>query len=244
MNKFKRKLITLMAVVACSIGINGKALVAGADESVFNATVIETSVEIGDFSTAELLSEENVDLDENTPQNEQESVESEDEEDGFTVDDFLGIMQDKADEYGVGDEWKETLENLQYAVKEKKFDALFIWNIAQTVLLLCYVIYKIIVNASIGKIKAEIVNIKAMLSKLATTENQLVDEMKETNKEEREIKERQKYYAKAMECTNEALSQMVDGINFTPEKKTAATRKLNKAIKYLEEGAKNDGSTH
>lgn len=244
MNKFKRKLITLMAVVACSISINGEALIANADEPIIAPIVAETSAGIGDFTDVDLWDNANVETDENGTENEQESVEREDEEDGFTVGDFLGIMQDKADEYGVGDEWKETLENLQYAVKEKKFDALFIWNIAQTVLLLCYVIYKIIVNASIGKIKTEIVNIKAMLSKLAITENQLVDEMKETNKEEKEIKERQKCYAKAMECTNEALSQMVDGINFTPEKKTAATRKLNKAIKYLEEGNKNDSSTH
>lgn len=243
MNKFKRKLITLMAVVACSISINSEALIAYADETIIAPIVAEESTKIGDFSDVDLWDNANVETDGNGTENEQESVESEDEEDGFTVDDFLGIMQDKADEYGIGEEWKEALENIKYAVQEKKFDALFWWSIGQTLLFVAYFIYKIIVNASIGKLKTEVFNINAMLSKLATTENQLVDEMKETNKEEREIKERQKYYAKAMECTNEALSQMVDGINFTPEKKTAATRKLNKAIKYLEEGAKNDVST-
>lgn len=244
MNKFKRNLFVLVAVLACSIGINSKIFTAKADEIAVDSVTQETSVEIGGISADSVWNSGIIEETESVTQNENNSVVEDSA--GITVEDFLGIMQDKADEYGVGEEfseWKETLNNIKYAVKEKKFDTLFWWCIGQTILTAVYIIYKVIKNVSIGKLMAEIKNLSALIGRLTDAENQLVDETTRVEKEEKEIKERQKRYAKAMECTNEALSQMVDGINFTPEKKTAALRKLNKANKYLEEGAKNDIST-
>ena len=243
MNKFKRKLITVMAVVACSVCINGKAFIACADENVVEPIVAETSAKTGDISTGVLLSDETVEMEENKHQNEKESDVDEKEDGKTSIDDFLGIMQDKADEYGIGEEWREDLENIRYAVKEKKFDTLFWWSIGHTLLLLAYIIYKVIRDVSIKKLKQLIEELKQLIYKLAEISNKLVDEAKGVEKEEKDIEERQKRYTKAMEYTNEALSQMVDGINFTPEKKTAALRKLNKAIKYLDEGGKHDGTT-
>lgn len=245
MNKaFKRTFFILTAVLTCSITVNSKILNAKAEEIVIDSVTQETSAEIGNISADSILDSENIEGIESVEQNENNSVLKDSAD--ITVEDFLGIMQDKADEYGVGEEfseWKETLNNIKYAVKEKKFDTLFWWCIGQTILTAVYIIYKVIKNVSIGKLMAEIKNLSALIGRLTDTENQLVDETTRVEKEEKEIKERQKRYAKAMECTNEALSQMVDGINFTPEKKTAALRKLNKANKYLEEGAKNDIST-
>ena len=240
----KRKFFIVGAVIALCFSTSGAVVTAYADESFESSITQEISGEDMDFSSDSVTDSVVVEETESVSVNESESV----VEDGadITVEDFLGIMQDKADEYGVGEEfseWKETLNNIKYAVKEKKFDALFWWSIGQTILIAIYIIYKVIKNVSIGKLIKEIKNLSALIGRLIDTENQLVDETTRVEKEEKDIKERQKCYAKAMECTNEALSQMVDGINFTPEKKTAALRKLNKANKYLEEGAKNDIST-
>jgi hypothetical protein len=245
MNKvFKRTFFILTAVLTCSITVNSKILNVKADEIAVDSVTQETSAEIGGISADSVWNSGIIEETESVTQNENNSVVE--DSTGITVEDFLGIMQDKADEYGVGEEfseWKETLNNIKYAVKEKKFDTLFWWSIGQTILIAVYIVYKVIKNVSIGKLSIEIKNLSSLISKLTDTENQLVDDAKRVEKEEEDIKKQQKNIAKAMECTNEALGYMVDGINFTPEKKTAAARKLNKANKYLEEGAKHDVST-
>ena len=50
MNKFKRNLFVLVAVLACSIGINSKIFTANADEIAVDSVTQETSVEIGGIS--------------------------------------------------------------------------------------------------------------------------------------------------------------------------------------------------
>ena len=122
--KIKHGICVCAAVLAVSCGFNGAAFVAKADAP---SVTQEYSEEIGDISASIPVDEEIYEESNSVNQNENESVDSE-ETPNITLDAFLDILQKEADKAGVGEEWKETFSNLQYAVKEKKFDALFWWT--------------------------------------------------------------------------------------------------------------------
>jgi hypothetical protein len=56
----------------------------------------------------------------------------------------------------------------------------------------------------------------------------------------KKLETKQEYLAQAQEHTNNALLQIVEGIRFTPERKTAAIRALNKSNEALDNRAKED----
>lgn len=170
-----------------------------------------------------------------------ESTESADNLNGnMTWEEFLNEMQDKADEYGQGDKWSETIDDIKNAVSEKKFDGLFFASIGQLLLLCAYFIYKVCSNVSLKLMIAKVDTLLKKVGELTSATNSLIDETKCVEEEEKTILASYEAQKKASEYVNEALKNMVDGIKFTPEKKAASLRALNKANECLDEIQRRD----
>jgi hypothetical protein len=232
-SKMKVKLFMGLMAIVCLTGGAYTTVTASANEASVSA---EYSQEIGANSTDSATDEHFTDSAENNTENEFESVKGETEsKDTITWEDFLDGVQEKADEYGKGDEWAEAINNIKYAVSEKKFDGLFWVNIVELVALAFYIIYKVVSNISLKLVIAKVDTLIKKISELTSSTNELIDEAKCVEKGEKNILTSYENERKALEYTNEALKNMVDGIKFTPEKKAAALRALNKANEYLDE---------
>ena len=180
--------------------------------------------------------------------NESESVENSGEKTDITnkvptLDDVLDFAEQEADKAGLGDEWREALGNIKNAVDEKKIDLMTIASFSQLLAMTAYFCYKIISNVKLKKVAAnlEVIN-KNEITNGKTLEKQ-GETLKAVAKDEGEILQKGEDISTAILHTNEALLQMVEGIKFTPERKTAAIRALNKSNAALDGGIKNDNKT-
>ncbi len=235
MGFFKKMEMKLLLAIAASVLIFGTAQT---PVSVYADEVLNTaeySEIIGENLTENAVDDSLDESVENVPENELESVEEETESNvEMTWEEFLNEIQNKADEYGKGDEWAETMEDIKHAVSEKKFDGLFWVNILELVALAFYIIYRVVSNISLKLVIAKVDTLIKKINELTSSTNELIDEAKGVEDDEKKILNAFKKERKALEYTNEALKNMIDGIKFTPEKKTAALRALNKANECLD----------
>lgn len=165
-----------------------------------------------------------------------------------TIDDVLDFAGEVADDAGIGDKWREVVNNLKNAITQEQFTVSTLVDVLLLLVMIGYIIYKVIVNkkiVEISKYLATLNKTETANGATLTTQTNALREMASEEEKVLEISEtvekNQEYLAISQEHTNNALLHIVEGINFTPERKAAAIRALNKSNEALDKRTKGGG---
>lgn len=244
-----KKIFFAFAAFALSIGVGVLPMVnnvnASAEEQI---TSIEQVESVEPPVIDETVSVEETPDVEETPENSQVSASDESSENkDVTIDDVLDFAGDMAEEAGIGDKWKEVIGNLKNAITSEQFTVSTIIDVLLLIVMVGYIIYKVIINKQVIQISRYLKTLNATETHNGTTLTAQTNALKEMSSSEEKVLKigkkleiKQEYLAQAQEHTNNALLQIVEGINFTRERKTAAIRALNKSNEALDNRAKED----
>lgn len=241
-----KKIFMTITALIMTMGLSGATykVNAQADESVYVESVENESVYSSESSTIDDSvyiedTEEEVTSDK---LNDETSV-----SDKPTIDDVLDFAEDMADEAGVGNKWRELFNNLKNAATLEQITISTVIDFVEILILAGYIIYKTIVNKKVIQISKYLATLNATESQNGTTLAAQTNALKEMSSSEKKVADigerldvRQKNIAEAQEYTNDALMQIVEGINFSPERKKAAIRALNKSNEALDGGKQDD----
>ena len=258
-----KKLLTAIAALALSVGLVTApvTLTAKAEETsepIVSSEVVDDSViESVESPTIDdsVVIEETLDEEEtsvNTPQTSDNAVEEDKDESGnkdLTLDDILEFAGTMAEESGLGDKWAAAVQNLKNAITAQQFTLSTALTILEIIILAGYIIYKVIVNKKVMQISKYLNDLNVIETTNGKTLVAQTTALKEMSSSEQKVAEigeklvnKQKRITTAQEYTNDALLHIVEGINFSPERKKAAIRALNKSNEALDGGNNNDGT--